>query len=1312
MTFFSRKALKTCVRLFWGTVVFLVILLAVIVQLGRTAFPYLNDYKQHIEQALSERLNAEITLGEISASWDGLRPQISLRQLVVAGGSYKGEMFVEHASAEINLLASLRDWRAALRKLQFKGSVIELRQSKNGRWAIVGLPQSSSSNDFSIDDPLDIFLFGRRITLVDTAIAFRFRTGHLAEMIIPSATLENDQDFHRLKAKLDVDDDINALYFIIEGFGDPRDEENFTSKGYLHLQNFPLQKVVAASGFDKGLDIEPDLWSEGSRVDLQLWFEGSVEKGLRFNGGGKASGLPFALPGGNLAPAIPQFKYSGRWERVAGLSAQIADFAFSWPEAKIPPLDIALNASLTAPLELRVRELDIGDWSRVAETLKLNKALEKIQSMLNPAGKLRNIGVTLLSPEQGYFNLQADVIGGAVDSWQGAPQVRGAIGFIESTALSGRMVLNATNGFSMHYPVIYKKPLSFDEAQGEVAWFVDLDAQMVHVTSGLLHLKGESGEGAGYLYLSLPTKKREGVEPEMTLAVGMRKSLAKYHDAFVPYTIPNSLYDWLGESIKEGELSDGGFIYRGSLLKKPLRPRSLQLGLNIHQGRIAFDSAWPELSRVDATILVDDLALSIAVDSGLLQGNRVTQARVALSKTAQGKLALSIQGDAVGDASNAIALLKNSPVNDIAGQALSQLDISGAYRGNVNLLIPLEGDPLAGFQDVKASLSQGVFNLPDVGLSFDDVNGDINYHSAKGLSAQHLKASLWGKSIDAELTTLLDKKGKTLKADFKGVVTSKGLSSWLNRPLFNYLEGEASVKGFLKLPFGHPDQGIELVAHSDLKGLAMDFPEPYKKEASQLSALKVQYKLPSGSGVSRITLAEKSGLQSQLLMKGGQLLGLNIGVNDEAKASRGSIHLHGHLGVVDAKQWSAFINEYLGALSVANQQEELGAAGRDNISSALPPRFSMKLKADVATFDSFVLTEMDLRGQENKEDWVFHLKTPEAIVNYQLFNNERPAVVHFEHLHLPKMEESSDYEKSDHEKKGSIITDTALENIKSMDIRIDELAFGGEGWGHVAFDYRPEPQGLIAKRIRGNLKGLKTTNATMALYKSDTDHWETSFNGLVSAVDIGDVLNALEYPRALTSNKAEFDVSLNWPGYPDQIEFDSLTGVVSIDLKKGRFVSQGGENDSGFLKLLALLNFDTLVRRLKLDFSDLHPEGLAYDRVTGRLNFHKDYVALTEENPILVDTSSADIKMVGDINLADQKIDAHLTATLPVAGNLAVAAALAAGLPAAVGVYVVGKLFEEQVDDLTRVKYRVMGGWDNPKLSVDKISDAQKRSSK
>ncbi|MDZ7924585.1 MAG: DUF3971 domain-containing protein [Marinagarivorans sp.] len=1324
-----RRQLKFFARLVWGTAIFAVILFAACVQLGRSIFPYLNNYSAQIEAILSAQLNATIKVGHVQGRWQGLRPALMLNDVSVSGGTPgidTGELYAKHVSVEVNLLALVFDWRVALGQLQFEGLRAQLTQAQDGLWSVAGLPKTSAENrHFKLDDPLDIFLLGRRLALKDTELSLGFNTGHVAEMTIPSVTLENDANFHRLKAKIGVDADTEAFYWVLEGIGDPRNAAAFSAKGYLRLNQFPLQKVVAATGLQKWLNIEPGRWSKGSRMNMQLWFDGSMHKGMSFSGWAKADGLPFDLPSNIEAPSIPKFSYTGHWNRAEGLFAQLKQLGLSWPQASAPPLDIELAVNATKGVAARIRELNVTAWGQAFEALNISGPASGIYASLKPRGLLSNIGITLTTPDEGYFKLQADVVEGAVDSWQGAPEIRHASGFVELSAKQGRMVIASNEGFVMHYPKMYKKPLSFDEAAGEVAWFLDLPQKMVYVTSGLLYVKGESGEGSGYVYLSIPTHHSDEIEPEMMLIVGMRNSVAKYHDMFIPYTIPDSFYQWLNNSIKEGNLSDGAFIYRGSLLAQPLRPRSLQLGLNIEQGKLAFDPHWPVLENVDATLLLDDFDLNIAIARGQLQGNVLHKGQVSLTRTSNNKPALLISADVHGDTQNVLALLRNSPINTLAGDALSQMQATGPYQGHVNLRVPLGGNLADGWQDIQASVSDGTFALASVGLEFKQIKADVAYHSSKGLSVPQLSALLWNKPISGHLKTQKNQKGRWLALDFAvPEVAISDVNSWLKQPFLDYLEGRTAVAGQVKLPFDHPEQGIDLRLTSSLAGVAINLPEPYAKSAEQPIALSMSYRLPRGSNNSQIGIVsqlQNSTAAAAMTLAGSQLVALDVGLNEAAVAVDGSMHVHGHFEQLDAKAWWHKIDDYRAKSNTEHVDSK--ASITDNALSdtalepsvkkappvSLAPLFSMAISADTARFGDLELQSVKASARQLPEAFYFDIDTPMVLASYLRFDDKRPSDVTIKYLHLrapstAPVASATLASEAVQQQKTSLLADAALEHLEAMNVSISQLTLGDEALGHVSFSYRPQLHGLVAKDIAGQLRGVTTQNGTLAIYKRGPSEWESSFSGPLSVANVGDVLRRFGLPAAITSQTATATLSLNWPGYPDQMAMDKLSGSVDLSLDSGLFTQGESGGESALLQLFALFNFDTIARRLRLDFSDLNTEGLAYDTVRGRFMFDRDRVRLPEESPLVVDTSSADLFLTGELSMSKKTINSQLVATLPAAGNLAVAAAFVAGLPAAMGVYVVGKLFKKQVDDLASVRYNVTGPWADPKVQVAIIS--------
>jgi uncharacterized protein YhdP len=141
------------------------------------------------------------------------------------------------------------------------------------------------------------------------------------------------------------------------------------------------------------------------------------------------------------------------------------------------------------------------------------------------------------------------------------------------------------------------------------------------------------------------------------------------------------------------------------------------------------------------------------------------------------------------------------------------------------------------------------------------------------------------------------------------------------------------------------------------------------------------------------------------------------------------------------------------------------------------------------------------------------------------------------------------------------------------------------------------------------------------------------------------------------------------------------------------------------LRLMAILNFDSLARRLRLDFSDLYKSGLAYDEISGKASFVPGTMTFTE--PLSVKTPSSRLQMAGKLDLENEKIDARLIATLPVVGSYTFFTALVTGLPAAAGIYVASKLFKKQVDQATSISYSIRGDWSEPKMSFNRLFESE-----
>jgi uncharacterized protein YhdP len=213
--------------------------------------------------------------------------------------------------------------------------------------------------------------------------------------------------------------------------------------------------------------------------------------------------------------------------------------------------------------------------------------------------------------------------------------------------------------------------------------------------------------------------------------------------------------------------------------------------------------------------------------------------------------------------------------------------------------------------------------------------------------------------------------------------------------------------------------------------------------------------------------------------------------------------------------------------------------------------------------------------------------------------------------------------------------------------------------------------------------------ATLDWNYSDGLH-HSNFNGLFSTGDLAEVLPSFGYAALVQSESTGFISNIDWPGSPAAFSLKKISGQVELEMLNGRFV----EIASGSARLFGAFNVDALVRRLRLDFSDLYQQGLAYDTIEGVLDFDEGTV-VTQEN-LLIRGPSSTINVDGEINLVNETIAADVLVNLPLGQNVTVVAGILGAWPIALTTYVASRIFRDQLDNFTTVLYRLEGPWDDP----------------
>ena len=278
-------------------------------------------------------------------------------------------------------------------------------------------------------------------------------------------------------------------------------------------------------------------------------------------------------------------------------------------------------------------------------------------------------------------------------------------------------------------------------------------------------------------------------------------------------------------------------------------------------------------------------------------------------------------------------------------------------------------------------------------------------------------------------------------------------------------------------------------------------------------------------------------------------------------------------------------------------------------------------------------------------------------------------------------------------------------DLPEVDFSTLGLRIGDDEIGELGFSIRHIAGGVRFENIIGDVTGLVSgpapdgSPAALTWVEEGGQH-RTDFSGALQTYDLAGVLKSWGMPVILNSQEAVFFTELSWAERPWEIKPVLLDGVIALNFKEGNFYRTSGVAGNALIKLIGVINFDTWLRRLRLDFSDVFDSGVSYDELEGSLTFNSGTMAF---EPIKVNMPSGKMRLHGEADLVSETIDARLVATLPVGTNLPWVVALVGGLPAAVGVYLTSRLFDKQVDKMSSLSYRVEGPWDDPEVKVEKI---------
>ena len=1257
-TFFHRLS-----RTLWGGIVILIVSLAIYVSVGRLVTANVAGYRNEILRELNARVPFTVEAQQVSAQWKSFTPVIVLTGLRLSfPGSSDPPLELSEGRIGIDGLNSLRTLSLQMTRVELTDLSLHGELSRDGTLSLTGFGGSGGE---MAEQLREFLLHIELVALRNNRLILTMPGGEVRDLGL-DLLLSRDGSQRRVEATLTSTRGARIVV-LAEGVGDPFRPELFSGRVYADIQSTDLGAIK-----DLLVDQSLPAWADGA-IDLQLWFawdKGNPSVEARIEGrdllvvGQNSS---WQVPLDHVALQARLVQHRNRWTLfVADLQVENGEVSVTLPRLQLDAWDNALRVR-ASDISLEPINALIADQEAVPDSLR------EVFAALHPRGRLSSLQLSIGDIDQPTIDweVEANFEAVAVDSFKGAPGITSATGYTQIVPDGGVVVLDSQM-LTLAFPAIYREPLHFEDLYGTV--HLDWDADTFSLASGLLTTQGEEGEAKVLFGLNIPRAPNE-IGIEMNLLVGLGSTHPTHRVKYIPYVLNASLLTWLDDSIGEGVIEQGAFLWRGSLRKNSAPLHTIQLAFNVADTQLSYHPQWPPVQVEEGIVLIDDSEVSVWANRASLLESAVEGLSVETRLNAQGQITLALDGRILGPAADGLRVLNESPLSGIVGPAFVDWTVNGELETDLALRLNLSDKSIAPWVDVTTRWRNVDLMVMPGNLPVKAVNGEFDYSTTHGFSSKALVGELWGKTVSARLEQhhrtgekAYDPATSVLDVELATEVDMADVRRWLQLELLAFVSGQTAADVGIRFS---PGESPMLSVDSDLQGVSLDLPQPWKKGEDESRQLHLEMTLAQGGIPLSLDLGEE--LKFRLDIADGAVHSGVLGINVEPPPVQEDVlRVTGHASLIQGDEWLGFVTKYFSEGESA----------------------SMEVVIDAVQADTLLIQEQEL------ENVVFSLDLKRALLSasletdwlrgdLSLARNGGPSHLAIEYLDLDRLPDFKLSGEGSESGRDLQVVDVTLNNLFQSEQRLGELSFELHGQDDV----------FTARKITGELAGLRLgAERPGRLVWHRGQHGNTELQTSIDFEDLGHTLGYFGYEEIVETERGDFELDLRWPGAPQEFSLREGQGSMQVKIGSGSFL-EATSGAAGALRVVSILNLADIVRRLSL--SHMFESGIPFESVDGEIFFH----AGTLEVARMDVKGSSSFQFSGVSDVESQSLSGELVATLPVARNLPWIAALAASLPVAAGVFVVSKVFSKQMNRLSSAVYSISGSWNDPQVNFDHIFD-------
>lgn len=1172
----------------------------------------------------------------IEGRWHGLDAGFFAERVRLPAGELLGLDF------ELDLLESLARNRVVARRLTVADGNLAFEKTVDG-WRLRGAEGPSTGNAAAL------FLHSDEVWLRGRLLA---RDGRHEAAMHVEAMLLNQGGEHR---------------FHISAQAEPNCQDcALTIDGAVHEDGPGMARATAAR-FALGRELAtmlgaPVVFGAGGKVVFAL--RGDWRREL--SGAAKAkldiaADIP-APPSGLPARLAATLTAWGEADEYRGRIAELA-VASGDAEARLAEGGFRFVSGTGGPVvDLWLPTVDIASWAAPAlEFLGDGHAREEWLRRLAPGGQ---IGDFVLRVDAAGLAFRGSGANGSLAGYKGVPKLAGAKFAFGGHGKALRIRFEG-EPLLLTFPNFYPNEEPFERAGGVLTYAFSPSHLGLRGT-GFWGDQGGTRARGGFAW----TRPQDPLEARVSADFAFDQADLALARAYLPLTLRPKLRRWLESGVSAGRFQDGRLVYHGHVKtahrdRGSSGPRSgenralrrTELSAHVLGGTLDYHGDWPPASDIEGR-------LALTHDSIRLHGRGrafdTPLSDVQMQTPRSGEYTRVRFGGAA-PAARVLRFARATPTREALPFLADEWRAEGQVDFRADLTVPLRGQaPRPGDIRLDMHLRDAVVDLADLGLRFEELQGHAAFASPHALATPDgaLRGSLFGAPARVAFAAEAD----AVRVRTTGTAATADALRLLNAGELDLVAGEAPFDATLSV-FPNTTRAPELTIESNLEGVAVTLPAPLgKRPEESLPARLVLHFLEDHIAAS----VDYGGANGWLQVRDGTVRSGAVGIGAPipmVDAARGRVVIAGELEDLDAHTVAAL----------------MAAPAADGPGFAWELR---KFRVGELALESARLHNVVLDGYADDGDLRFDVLGRE-LEGVATKTDDAPWQMRFNVLRLPAIEGE-----------GHRLSPEVIDRLVDADVAIDEVLIGDVNYGKWRFGLRRQADGVLLTGIdAANVRGLDIVGSAPAFWSKSG---ETSFAGTVSTSDVHAALSAWEFAPSVQAEQFEASGELRWPGSPFDFALAHVSGNAALRLDSGRFLAV----EPGGGRIMSLINFSEILRRMRLDFSDVFGRGSDFDRVRAELIVDDGLAHFAQ--PAQITGSAASFRIGGTVDLDSGALDNEMIVTVSVLHrNLPwYAAFLAFSNPASAAGVLLGSqvLFKNQIKQFSSGKYTIGGTYEDPEV--------------